>query len=101
MTAHDRVARADRAQVALSEFLSPAFDHVEREWYEKLVATAGSTDPRAAEIITRLTAGIKAIRVVRAEIEAVVSDGAAAGAEIAREAQLSRISDYQRSVIGA
>jgi len=99
MTAHERSARADRAKAALAEFLGPAFDLVEAEWYEKMVATAGSTDPRASEIIARLTSGIKAIRTVRAQVEAVVSDGAVADAEIARQAQVDKMTPHRRSVV--
>jgi hypothetical protein len=84
----------------MADFLSPAFDHVEAEWMENLIKTAGSTDPRAPEIITRLTSGIKAIRTVRAQVEAIVADGVAAEAEITRHAQLSRMSPHMRSVVG-
>lgn len=101
MTPHERAARADRAKLALQEFLAPAFDHVETEWYENLIKTAGSTDPRAPEIITRLTAGVKAVRVVRAQIEAIIAEGGMAEAEITREAQLSKMSGHMRSVVGA
>lgn len=100
MSPHDRQARADRAKAALAEFLNPAFDHVEREWYEKMVATAGSSDPRLPDVVLRLAAGVQAIRKVRAEILAVIADGNAAEVEIAREAQLNKMSTHMRSVVG-
>jgi len=96
----ERLSRADRAQAAMDEFVGPAFDYVENEWMEKLVKTAGTSDPRLPEIISRLSAGVAAIRKVRAEIEAVVADGKIAEGEIARSAQLGRMSDFKRSVVG-
>ncbi len=100
MSPHERTARADRARAALDEFLGPAFDHVEREWYENLIRTASSSDPRSPEIISRLTAGIQAIRKVREQVAGYVSDGALADSEIAREAQLSKMTPHMRSVVG-
>lgn len=100
MTPHDRLARAERAKAALNEFLAPAFDHIEREWYERMVATAGSSDPRLPDVVLRLAAGVQAIRKVRAEIMAVVADGNVAEAEISRDAQIAKLSDHKRSMLG-
>jgi hypothetical protein len=100
MTPHERQARADRAKAAMDEFLAPAFDHVEAEWYEKLVNTAGSEDPRTVEKIQRITAAVKAIRVVRAQIAAVIADGVAVEADMLHTAQIARMSPHKRSVVG-
>lgn len=99
-TPADRLATAERAKNALSEFLEPAFEAVEHEWSEKMIAAAASTDPRAEQIITRLATGVKAIRTVRKLIEAHVADGALAEAEMKRGAQIARMSDHKRSVVG-
>lgn len=101
MTPNERMARADRAKGAMDEFVGPAFDHIENEWMEKLISTAGSSDPRVPEIVARVSAGIAAIRKVRAEIMAVVADGAMAESELRKDARVSQMSDYHRSVIGA
>lgn len=100
MTPSERISRADRAKAAMAEFLAPAFELVEREWGEKMIAAAASTDPRAPEIIARLANGVKAARTVRAQIEAHIADGALAEAELKRSAQIARMSDHKRSVVG-
>lgn len=100
MTPNDRIARADRAKAAMEEFFGPAFDHVETEWYEKLIHIAGQDDPNAEKRIMRITAAVKAIRIVRAQIEALVLDGRLAEQDMQRTAQLARMSDHKRSVVG-
>ena len=96
----DRMAKGERARAALEEFLAPAFEHVEKDYAEKMIASAASTDPRAREVIERLANGIKSARVVRGLIEAFVMDGAVAEQELKREAQLSRMSDHKRAIVG-
>jgi len=96
----DRVARGDRAKAALAEFLEPAFKQVEHDYAEKLIAAATSTDPRAREVIERLSHGIKAVRVVRGLIEAHVLDGAIAEKEMRSDAKLARMSEFQRATVG-
>lgn len=100
LDAHERIARADRAKAAMAEFLAPAFEHVEREYGEKMITAAASTDPRAPEVIARLANGVKVARQIRAQIEAIVADGAVAESDVARTAQLSRMSDHKRSIVG-
>lgn len=100
MTPAERLQHADRAKAALTEFLAPAFEHVEREWAEKMIATAASSDPRAAEVIMRLATGVKAIRTVRAQIEAIVADGRLAESEMKRGAQIAQMSEHKRNVVG-
>lgn len=100
MTPSERISRADRAQAAMDEFFAPAFELVEKEWAEKMIAAAASSDPRAPEIIMRLANGVKAARTVRKQIEAHIADGTLAEAEIKRSAQLARMSDHKRSVVG-
>lgn len=100
VTPSERLARADRAKAALAEFLTPAFEQVEREWAEKMITAAASTDPRAPEIIARLANGVKAIRTVRGQIEGVVADGALAESELKRSAQISQMSEHKRNVVG-
>lgn len=100
MSVTDRITEADRAKAALADFLAPAFEAVEAEWAEKMITAAASSDPRAPEIIQRLATGVKAIRTVRAQIEAVVMDGMLASAELQRSAQIAKMSDHKRSVVG-
>lgn len=100
MTPSERLAHAERAKAALNDFLAPAFEKVETEWAEKMIAAAASSDPRANEIITRLATGVKAIRTVRAQIEAAVADGAMAEADIKRSAQIAQMSEHKRSIVG-
>lgn len=69
----------------MDEFLAPAFEAVEADYAEKMIASAASTDPRAPEVIARLANGIKVARQVRAQIEAIVADGLVADAERTRE----------------
>lgn len=100
MTPADDIARADRAKAFMDEFLAPAIAHVEQDYAEKMISTAASTDPRAREIIERLANGVKAVRVVKSLIERHIMDGAIAQQDMQRSAQLSRMSDHKRSVVG-
>lgn len=100
MTPAERMSRADRARAAMDEFFGPALEHVEAEYAEKMIKTAASSDPRATDVIARLANGIKAARTVRALIEAHVSDGVLAEQELKRSAQVARMSDHKRSVVG-
>ena len=100
MTPNERIARAERAKAAMDEFFGPAFAVVEQDYAEKMITAAASVDPRAPEIIARLANGIKAARSVRAQIEALVLDGRLAEQDMQRTAQLSRMSDHKRSVVG-
>lgn len=84
----------------MAEFFAPAFDQVEAEYAEKMITAAASTDPRAEQIIARLANGIKAARTVRKLIEAHIADGTMAEQELTRKAQISRMSDHKRSVVG-
>jgi len=100
MTPTERIQTAERAKAALSEFLEPAFARVEQDWAEKMIEVAASSNPRAPEIITRLATGVKAIRTVRGLIEGIVADGKLAEAEHQRSAQISRMSEHKRQVVG-
>ena len=75
MNDRERIDLARRAQMALDDFLDPAFAVVEADYTEKLVNAATSTDPRANEVITRLAAGLKAVRSARNTIATLVADG--------------------------
>lgn len=88
LTESQRVERARQAQMALDEFLAPAFAVVEADYAEKMVAAAASTDPRAPEVIARLANGIKAARSARSQIELLVADGVEAKDAIARNARI-------------
>jgi hypothetical protein len=84
LTDAQRVERARRAQMALEEFLTPAFAVVEREYAERMIEVAASSDPRAPEVIARLANGIKVARSVKAQIEVLVADGEVATGNIQR-----------------
>lgn len=101
MTPSDRMARGERAKAAMAEFFGPAFEHVEQEYAERMIATAASTDPRAPEVIARLANGVKAARVVRGQIEAFIMDGKMAEEEAKRGAKIAQMSDFHRATIGA
>ncbi len=100
MTLHDRLARSERAKAAMDEFFAPAFAHVEQDYAEKMIQAAASVDPRAPEIITRLANGVKVARQVRAQIEAIVAGGKLAEQDMAREAQIGRMSEHKRNLVG-
>lgn len=103
MTEQQRIERARLAKQALDEFLTPAFEIVEQDYGEKMIAAAASTDPRAPEVISRLANGIKAARQAKAMIEALVADGEVAAADKARaekNAELAERSPARSRLLG-
>lgn len=77
-----RIARAEQAKVALSEFLAPAFSLVRTDYMEKLadIAAKPLTDGNRAGM-EKLALAIKVVDQVRLQVEQVVNDGTVAGAD--------------------
>lgn len=99
MTPAERLAEAQSAEAALERYLRPAFEVVEREYAEKLIALAGETTGQEAKI-ARLSLAIKVARTVRTQIEALAADGAAAGTEMERLRQIEKIPEHKRGILG-
>lgn len=99
MTPEERYSEAQAAQAALDRFLGPAFAVVEAEYTEKLTQLAAET-PWETDRIRKLAAAIKIARAVRGQVEAIISDGKAAAADMQRAKQLSELSDHKRKILG-
>lgn len=79
MTEAQRIERARRAQMALEEFLDPAFDLVIATYTARIEELA-SSQPWEAAKITALANAARIARSVKAQIENIVDDG-----ELAKE----------------
>lgn len=99
MTELERIERARRAQMALDEFLAPAFAVVEADYTEKLVNAATSTDPRSPEMIARLAAGMKAARSAHNQIMALVMDGEITKAGMIKAERIGAMTEPDRRLL--
>lgn len=87
-----RMARAEQADAAMKQFLSPAFDVVRAEYLEKLAAIAAkplTADMRAG--MEKLALAVKVVDEVRAQLTGLVMDGRIAQADTARAAQIAAL----------
>ncbi|MEY2633977.1 MAG: hypothetical protein RIR00_2631 [Pseudomonadota bacterium] len=99
MTDAQRIEQARQAKMALDNFLTPAFEIVEADYAEKMITAAASVDPRAPEIIARLANAIKATRMARQQIEAIVADGIDAKANRDRAERIATLTPAQRKLL--
>ena len=99
MSDAQRIEHARQAKLALDNFLTPAFAVVEADYAEKMISAAASTDPNAPHVIARLANAIKATRMARQQIEAIVADGIDAKANIERNQRLEGLTPAQRRLV--
>lgn len=79
VTPDERITRGKQAEVALDQFLAPAFDHVIAAYHARLIdiaAEAVTEDDKRR--IVKLATAIKIARNVQEQIVAIVRDGDAA-----------------------
>ena len=98
-TGTDRLAAAERAEQALSEYLRPAFQTVEAAYVDKLTNLAAET-PWETDKITKLAMALKIMRTAQAQIEALATGGAAIEAQMDYARQIEKIPAHKRSILG-
>jgi hypothetical protein len=94
-----RAAEANRAQAALDEFLTPAFDVVIASYLQRMTEIAGK-EPWEAKKITSLASAVKIAEAVRGQIRAIVSDGDVARVDMKRAQQIEDMPTEKRRLFG-
>lgn len=96
-----RMARAEQANAALTQFLAPAFDVCRAEYLEKLAEIASrplTNDMRAG--MEKLALAVKVIDAVRGQITGLVLDGNLARDTAQRTAQLDALTPEKKRWAG-
>lgn len=92
-----RMARADQAEAALAQYLRPAFNVAHADYLQKLAEIAAkplTNDIRAA--MEKLALGLKVLKEVRGQVEALVIDGEVARADVKRADHLAGLTTEQK-----
>lgn len=99
MTDKERIDRARRAQLALDEFLNPAFEVIEAEYMTRLKAIV-AREPWEAGKISNLANASRIADEARAQITALVLDGQEAQAKINRAKRVENMSASDKRLLG-
>lgn len=99
LTNEDRIARAERARAAYREFIEPALTILKAEYGNRMIDLADETVGQEAKI-AKLALAIKISRRVGSHIEAIIADGKEAQAQGDYAAQISKIPEHKRSILG-
>lgn len=99
MNEPQRIERARRADMALEEFMSPAFE-VARAAYMDRLAQIAAAEPWATDKIAKLAIATRILDEVKSQIVAVVRDGDVARSEMIRAEQIERIPHAKRKILG-
>lgn len=92
-----RMARAENAELAMRQWLGPAFDVCRSDYLAKLAEIASrpmTNDNRAG--MEKLAMGIKVVDEVRSQIEAVIADGKVAAHSQQGASKLANMTTEQR-----
>lgn len=101
MTESDRIARAQRAQSAMDEFVAPMLDEMETEYAARIVEVA-TTDlffwTRASKL-TRLSDALRMVRSIRGGMAAIITDGGIALSDKLRAERIKQMSEPSRRLL--
>ena len=103
MTPHDHLAQAEAAEVALEQFIKPAFDALRTVYQKKLKDNGASfviTRNQRFEQYEKLSLALNVLDLVEGQVEAIVEGGKVAEAEIEKKNRLAKIRPHKRSVLG-
>lgn len=98
LTDAQRVERARQAQMALENFLNPAFDAVSAAYTDRIEQLA-STTPWEAAKITALANANRIVKEVHAQIAALVYDGEHAKADMVRVEKIEKLTPARKRLI--
>lgn len=90
-----RIDRGRRAEMALEEFLDPAFDAVVAAYTARIEELA-ATQPWEAQKITALANATRIAKQVKAQIEAVVYEGERAKSDRRKAEEIEKLSPAKR-----
>lgn len=102
MTEAERIARANRAQNAYDEFMSPMFENLTEEYATRLAEVANtelSRDKRADKI-TALSNALKIVGTLKAGMLEIMRDGELARADALKKEHIEKMTAPQRRLFG-
>lgn len=102
MTEAERIARANRAQAALDEFLAPILDEVEQTYLKRLreVSTTDYGLKSRSDKQTALSFALSVVDAVRSGMSEVILDGKVARDSQLRAERMETMTDPQKRLLG-
>lgn len=97
----ERIARAERAQAALDEFLSLMFANLRDEYLSRIseVAATELHPTIRADKITTLSVALKVVNALESGMAEILCDGALANAEKLKAERIEHMSDAQQRLL--
>jgi hypothetical protein len=101
MTVAERIARAQRAQSALDEFLTPMFAELQNEYTTRLreVAATELHPANRADKITTLSVALRVVDTLNAGMAEVVMDGELARRDKLKSERIENLSDARQRLL--
>lgn len=101
MTDAQKVARGQRAEKCLEEFVTPEFDYARRHYLDRIVEIAASElNPKTREEkITTLSLAIRVLDEVESGIARVFKEGEHVRAQLIKAERLEELTDPQRRLL--
>lgn len=102
MNESERIARANRAQSALDEFLSPMFAELRSAYTERLVEVSNTELARdkRTDKITALSNALKIVSTLESGMNEAVRDGELARVDRLRAEKIEKMTAPQRRLLG-
>ncbi|GEM70952.1 hypothetical protein SAQ01S_07180 [Sphingomonas aquatilis NBRC 16722] len=96
-----RLARAERADAAMQEFVGPALATIRSEYAEKLMEIVAKHPMRGEPLamVEKLGTALKIVDQIEIQMRALIADGDAAKFEAARADQMARLNTEQRRYV--
>lgn len=93
-----RLARAERADAAMQEFVGPAVATIRNEYVEKLTEIAAKHPMRGEPLamVEKLSTALKIVDQIEIQMCTLIADGDAVKFEAARADQMARLNTEQR-----
>lgn len=99
MNEAQRIERARRADMAMEEFMGPAFEFARTAYMDRLAQIAAA-EPWATDKIAKLAIATRILDEVKGQIVAVIHDGDVAKSEMIRAEQIEKIPHAKRKILG-
>jgi hypothetical protein len=101
MTERDRIARAQRAQTALDDFLAPMFAELRSEYTARLaeIARTELNRERRADGVAMLAVALRVVDTLEAGMSEIIRDGELAKQSQARAERIEQMSDAQQRLL--
>jgi hypothetical protein len=102
VTPAERAARAQRAQGALDEFLTPLFTDIRSTYSARLIEIASTelNRDKRTDKITALSNALRIVEQLEAGMVAIVKDGEVARSDLLHAAKIEDMTPSQRRLLG-